>query len=97
MNEIAFLELQIKLSISPMDLMQYKKQNPLKLEQQVKEQDYVKVPVVNEAGEQLETQLFYENAIKAPSDKSIRALQAIVGAHPMVDTTKLENKLIKNN
>lgn len=74
---------------------QYKKQNPLKLEQQVKEQDYVKVPVVNEAGEQLETQLFYENAIKAPSDKSIRALQAIVGAHPMVDTTKLENKLIK--
>ena len=74
---------------------QYKKQNPLKLEQQIKEQDYVKVPVVNEAGEQLETQLFYENAIKAPSDKSIRALQAIVGAHPMVDTTKLENKLIK--
>ena len=74
---------------------QYKKQNPLKLEQQVEEQDYVKVPVVNEAGEQLETQLFYENAIKAPSDKSIRALQAIVGAHPMVDTTKLENKLIK--
>lgn len=74
---------------------QYKKQNPLKLEQQIKEQDYVKVPVVNEAGEQLETQLFYENAIKAPSDKSIRTLQAIVGAHPMVDTTKLENKLIK--
>lgn len=74
---------------------QYKKQNPLKLEQQVIEQDYVKVPVVDEKGEQLETQLFYENAIKAPSDKSIRALQAIVGAHPMVDTTKLENKLIK--
>ena len=74
---------------------QYKKQNPLKLEQQVIEQDYVKVPVVDEKGEQLETQLFYENAIKAPSEKSIRALQAIVGAHPMVDTTKLENKLIK--
>lgn len=74
---------------------QYKKQNPLKLEQQVIEQDYVKVPVVNEEGEQLETQLFYENAIKAPSSKSIRALQAIVGAHPMVDTLRLENKLIK--
>lgn len=74
---------------------QYKKQNPLKLEQQVIEQDYVKVPVVNEEGEQLETQLFYENAIKTPSSKSIRALQAIVGAHPMVDTLKLENKLIK--
>jgi len=75
---------------------QYKKQNPLKLEQQVKEQDYVKVPVINETGEQLETQLFYENAIKSPSDKTIRALQAIVGAHPMVDTVKLENKLIRD-
>ena len=42
---------------------QYKKQNPLKLEQQVKEQDYVKVPVVNEAGEQLETQLMRQTRI----------------------------------
>lgn len=74
---------------------QYKKQNPLKLEQQVKEQDYVKVPVVNEAGEQLETQLFYENAIKVPSEKTIRAVNAVVNAHSMVDTTTLENKLIK--
>ena len=74
---------------------QYKKQNPLKLEQQVKEQDYIKVPVVNEAGEQVETQLFYENAIKVPSEKSIRTLYAIVNAHPMVDTTALENRMIR--
>ena len=74
---------------------QYKKQNPLKLEQQVKEQDYVKVPVVNEEGKQLETQLFYENAIKVPSEKIVRAVNAVINAHPMVDTTKLENKLIK--
>lgn len=74
---------------------QYKKHNPLRVEQKLLEQDYTKVPVINEAGEQLETQLFYENAIKEPSEKSIRALQAIVGAHPMVDTTTLENNLIR--
>lgn len=75
---------------------QYKKENPLRLEQKFKEQSYLKVPVVNEAGEQLETQMFYENAIKVPSDKAIRAVNAVVNAHPMVDTAKLENNIIKS-
>ena len=74
---------------------QFKKENPLKLEQKFKEQDYTKIPVIDESGKQLETQLFYENAIKEPSKKVERALQAVVGAHPMVDTAKIENSIIK--
>ncbi len=74
---------------------QYKKQNPLKLEQEFKEQSYVKIPVINEVGEQLETQMFYENAIKAPSEKVLRALVAVVNAHPLTETANLENNLIK--
>ena len=89
---------------------QYKKQNPLKLESQYIQEntdtdiqnpvidlsDYSRVEVVNENGEQVETQLFYENAIKQPSEESIRALKAVIGAHPMVDTAKLESKAIKS-
>lgn len=74
---------------------QFKKENPLKLEQKFKEQEYTKVPVIDESGEQLETQLFYENAIKEPSKKVERAIKAVVGAHPMVDTAKIENSIIK--
>ena len=74
---------------------QFKKENPLKLEQKFKEQEYTKVPVIDESGKQLETQLFYENAIKEPSKKVERAIKAVVGAHPMVDTAKIEDNIIK--
>lgn len=91
-------------------LGQYKKQNPLKLEAQYIQEntdtdiqsplvdlsDYSRVVVVDENGEQVETQLFYENAVKKPSEKSLRKLRAIVRSHPMVDTLGIENKLIKS-
>lgn len=74
---------------------QYKRENPLRLEKEFIEETYTKVPVINEEGFQLETQLFYEGAIKLPNDKVIRGVTAVVEAHPLVDTTKLENNLIK--
>lgn len=72
MNEIAFLELQIKLSISPMDLMQYKKQNPT---------DYIVVDVRNAPPHLKKTKIagaidipltvLAENLDKLPKDKLI--------------------------
>ena len=67
--------------------------NPLRAEKEKLEESYPKIQVIDEGGNALETQMFFENAIKEPEE---RALRAIVEAHPLIDTATLEKTVIED-
>jgi hypothetical protein len=73
---------------------QSKKKNPLRAEKEFKEKDYPKIPVMNEKGEAIKTQMFYLNAIKSPSRGIIESVRTLTKAHPFLDTTKTEEKIV---
>ena len=71
----------------------YKRMNPLRAEKEKLEESYPKIQVIDEGGNALETQMFFENAIKEPEE---RGLRAIVEAHPLIDTATLEKTVIED-
>ena len=79
---------------------QYKSNNPLQ-DKQIYEQKnggegFVEVKVINEDGEPIQEKLIYDNAVKVIKDpKILQAIDAIIQAPQIVDTTKLENKVTK--
>lgn len=79
---------------------QYKSNNPLQ-DKQIHEQKnggegFVEVEVVDEEGKPIQEKLIYENAVKVIKDpKIIDAVQAVVNAPQVVDTSKVENKVQK--
>jgi hypothetical protein len=77
-------------------LGQYKRENPLRLEKLAKEEGMNKIPVLDEKGVPQKTKMFFEKAIKPPTNEILRAVGAVVNAHPMVDTIQIENRLIKS-
>jgi len=58
--------------------------------------EYTKIPVINEQGNPIETELLYENAVKIVDNPSIiEAVKTVINAHPSVETENLENEVVQ--
>jgi len=81
--------------------------NPLKLENTViknpdqtdflLKEEYVAIPVIDENGKFLETSIVYDEAVKVVEKNSpiFEAIDALIEAPDVLDTSKLEDKLVK--
>jgi hypothetical protein len=79
---------------------QYKANNPLQDKALYEEQNggegFVQADVIDEDGNTIEEKLIYDNAVKVVDDPNIlQAIDAIIQAPEVVDTTKLEKKVAK--
>jgi GNAT superfamily N-acetyltransferase len=79
---------------------QYKSNNPLQdkaiYEEQNGGEGFVQVDIIDESGNVVEEKLIYDNAVKVVDDpKILQAIDAIIQAPQVVDTSKLEKKVQK--
>lgn len=58
--------------------------------------EYSRIPVIDEQGNPVQNKLIYDNAVKVIDDSEvIRGVNAVINAHPSVDTTKVQKKISK--